>query len=150
MIAARLVGLLASTLTHWTPTCLVTHPRQWLIPIPLGWGAANRYNVESRPVSRDEGSPFSQAVPPPTRFLPAKVRSSGYQRAVKTSQWAKLKSSHFERSEVRRRGSSTFPLLTETFCGERTQDGDCRVDISITVVAMVRAANRSLDRADES
>ena len=44
-----------------------------------------------------------------------------------------MKSSHFERSEVRRRDSSTFSLLTETFYGERTQDGDCRVDISITM-----------------
>ncbi len=53
-----------------------------------------------------------------------------------------MKSSHFERSEVRRRGSSTCFLLTETFYGERTQDGDCRVDSSVTSVTMVSTADR--------
>jgi len=71
----------------------------------------------------------------------ANQTGTGCQRAVKTSQVGKMKSSHFERSEMRRRGSSTSPLLTETVYCERTQDGDCRVDSSITSVTLVSAAD---------
>ncbi len=54
-----------------------------------------------------------------------------------------MKSSHFERSELRRRGSSTSSLLTETVYGARTQDGDCRVSFSITSVTLVSSADRT-------
>ncbi len=65
------------------------------------------------------------------------------QRAVKTSQVGEMKSSHFERSELRRRGSSTSSLLTETFYGARTQNGDCRLDFSVTSVTLVSQADRT-------
>ena len=62
---------------------------------------------------------------------------------AKTAGVGGMKSSHFEKAEVRRRGSSTHSLLTEAFYVESTQDGDCSLDPSLTFVALVPAADCS-------
>src|SRR5262245_42636084 len=61
------------------------------------------------------------------------------QRAVKTSQGAKMKSSHFEWREIRRGVASTTQLLTEAPHGELAQDGNCSDDTTVTCVRLVAA-----------
>jgi len=65
------------------------------------------------------------------------------QRAVKSSQVGRMKSSHFEQGEIRVRVSSTLYPLMETLHGESTQYGTNSGDRTATNAKMVPAEDRS-------
>ena len=65
------------------------------------------------------------------------------QRAVKSSQVGRMKSSHFEHSEIRGRVSSTPYRLMETLHGESTQYGEDSGDRTATSLKVVPAEDRS-------
>src|SRR5690606_25726087 len=59
---------------------------------------------------------------------------------IKPATLGGMKSSHFEKGEIRCRGTSTFLVLTESTYGESAQDGENSFDSIAACVALVPAA----------